>query len=472
MAHGRCVNALAKRASTKLVTFAMCEFGAPWQKATTLMYTAGLSSWLDVLRERQCSHTTHEKVAGGTKTGSSWNSNEAAAYPPDFNSYLAQAAADLISQRRHRFTSIKSAARGNESTSNPDAAVAPPDRPEEIKGSAFPPRPKAPAPAETLAHLKAPAPAETLGAQSISSVIAETSGTSSTRRLSFAEENIAHEEPDPEDTAEDEAVAENKPLRKRVTYEKTAGARATRSQKPVIARALDTSPNFRAPGRALAGLGVNVGYAMSAIGMSVAASVFALGTTNLFDELANKKSSLGSALQAKPSSVDPKTQSEAYARDKPGWQKSEAKELKNHADNGSWEYLDASQLPRGRRLVKLVWVYKVKRDSSLKSRLCVQGCRQVPGVDYDQTCAGVVRCVVPPYVYYPTWQPALACACDVTTSLRPTCRASSSKAKRFTASRLRVTNARVPTVETRSVVSSSRYTAWRKLADGGSGHST
>ena len=77
------VNALAKRASTKLVTFAMCEFGAPWQKATTLMYTAGLSSWLDVLRERQCSHATHEKVAGGTKTGSSWNSNEAAAYPPD-----------------------------------------------------------------------------------------------------------------------------------------------------------------------------------------------------------------------------------------------------------------------------------------------------------------------------------------------------------------------------------------------------
>ena len=27
----------------------------------------------------------------------------------------------------------------------------------------------------------------------------------------------------------------------------------------------------------------------------------------------------------------------------------------------------------------------------LKSRLCVQGCRQVPGVDYDQTWCGAMR---------------------------------------------------------------------------------
>ena len=67
------------------------------------------------------------------------------------------------------------------------------------------------------------------------------------------------------------------------------------------------------------------------------------------------------------------------------------KELNNHHDNGSWEYLDASTLPRGRRLIKLVWVYKIKRDGSLKSRLCVQGCRQVPGVDYSQIFCGAMR---------------------------------------------------------------------------------
>ena len=33
----------------------------------------------------------------------------------------------------------------------------------------------------------------------------------------------------------------------------------------------------------------------------------------------------------------------------------------------------------------------MKRNGALKSRLCVQGCRQVPGVDYDQTWCGAMR---------------------------------------------------------------------------------
>ena len=36
-------------------------------------------------------------------------------------------------------------------------------------------------------------------------------------------------------------------------------------------------------------------------------------------------------------------------------------------------------------------MYKVKRDGSLKSRLCVQGCNQVAGVDYDQTFSAALR---------------------------------------------------------------------------------
>jgi hypothetical protein len=54
------VCALSKHTSAKMVTFAMCAFGAPWQKATTLMYTAGLSAWLDVLRDRKCEHSSHD----------------------------------------------------------------------------------------------------------------------------------------------------------------------------------------------------------------------------------------------------------------------------------------------------------------------------------------------------------------------------------------------------------------------------
>ena len=378
--------ALTKQTSARAVTFAMCAFGAPWQKYTTLLYSAGFSSWLDVLRERTCEHTTHAKIAGGTKTKSGWNSNEAAAYPPDFNSYIAQAAADLVKQRRSTLSSTAAP----HVTSGPDAAIEMPSESNKTKGSSFAPQPKAPAPAETSVHPKAPAPAETLGVSidlPTRSILDPGKRDTSIRQPSFADENISHEEPDAEELPNDVTAA---PPRKRVVFEKTAGARATRSQKPVLARAMDTSPNFRAPGRALVGLGVSAGFAMAAMGMSVASSAFVLGTTNFFDEIALKKSSLRAAL-AKPSTVDPKNQTEAYASDKSGWQKSETKELKNHADNGSWEYIDASQLPRGRRLVKLVWVYKVKRDGSLKSRLCVQGCRQVPGVDYDQTWCGAMR---------------------------------------------------------------------------------
>ena len=41
--------------------------------------------------------------------------------------------------------------------------------------------------------------------------------------------------------------------------------------------------------------------------------------------------------------------------------------------------------------MKLTWVYKTKRDGRKKSRLCVQGCTQVAGVDYDQTFCAAMR---------------------------------------------------------------------------------
>ena len=94
---------------------------------------------------------------------------------------------------------------------------------------------------------------------------------------------------------------------------------------------------------------------------------------------------------AKPGDDDPKTQAEAYARDRKGWRASEQKEIENHNRNGSWELVERSSVPRGRALIKLIWVYKIKRDGSLKSRLCVQGCRQVQGVDYHQTWCGTMR---------------------------------------------------------------------------------
>ena len=55
------------------------------------------------------------------------------------------------------------------------------------------------------------------------------------------------------------------------------------------------------------------------------------------------------------------------------------------------EWVKLSEVPKGRRLIKLVWVFKTKRSGKLKSRLCVQGCAQSAGIDYNQTYSATMR---------------------------------------------------------------------------------
>ena len=86
----------------------------------------------------------------------------------------------------------------------------------------------------------------------------------------------------------------------------------------------------------------------------------------------------------------PSTHSEAVAMG-PEWIAGEKKELGNHARNGSWRLISRKDKPRGRRIHKMVWVYKVKRSGEIKVRLCVQGCTLEAGVDYDQTTSSTLR---------------------------------------------------------------------------------
>eukprot|EP00965_Chrysotila_dentata_P029810 991224-Pleurochrysis_carterae.AAC.1 len=79
------------------------------------------------------------------------------------------------------------------------------------------------------------------------------------------------------------------------------------------------------------------------------------------------------------------------AEDRVGWGGAERPEIANHAANGSWTSIDRSELPNNRSLVRLIWVYQRKRSGALKARLCVQGCAQVHGVDYDQTFCATMR---------------------------------------------------------------------------------
>lgn len=364
---------------TKPKSFIHAEHGPLWlmpavqalAKQTTLMYTAGLDAWFDSINQRTCEHATHSKVAGGQKSSDGWNSNAAAAYPPDFNSFVAQAFAGFIRQR------------------GPEANI--------TTATDVLPRVPLELPAATASTGGAAAPVPlaiaSIDEPPIPSKFASTDAPG--RKLNFDDHELGniHEEPEPEELPDAldqpaDFIPAKKPSKPKVTFEKTAGARATRSNNPTVIRGLSTSTGF-AP-TVIRGSSTGTGFAMLSLGMTLSAAVYAMGTVDMLDELTKPDGSLSAAL-AKPSTIDPKSQADAYNQDKPGWTTSEAKELKNHADNGSWEYIDASELPRGRRLVKLVWVYKIKRDGSLKSRLCVQGCRQVPGVDYDQTWCGAMR---------------------------------------------------------------------------------
>ena len=99
--------------------------------------------------------------------------------------------------------------------------------------------------------------------------------------------------------------------------------------------------------------------------------------------------SIGAALRA-DSAGAPATHADAM-RAGPIWISSEQTELGNHKRNRSWTLIRRSEVPRGRRIHKMVWVYKLKRDGTAKARLCVQGSSLEAGIDYDQVFSAALR---------------------------------------------------------------------------------
>eukprot|EP00965_Chrysotila_dentata_P075984 2511214-Pleurochrysis_carterae.AAC.1 len=99
----------------------------------------------------------------------------------------------------------------------------------------------------------------------------------------------------------------------------------------------------------------------------------------------------GCAFAVSHISDSPRTRKQAMAEDRVGWGSAERAEIANHQNNKSWTTIDRSEVPAGRSLVRLIWVYKRKRNGTMKARLCVQGCAQVPGVDFDQTFCATMR---------------------------------------------------------------------------------
>ena len=101
----------------------------------------------------------------------------------------------------------------------------------------------------------------------------------------------------------------------------------------------------------------------------------------------------GRALQAIVCNINesPRGRKHALQQDREGWIKAETKEIEAHERNRSWTVILAHEVPVGRRVIRMLWIYKVKRDGTLKARLCVMGSSQKPGIDFDQTYCATMR---------------------------------------------------------------------------------
>ena len=318
------VKSLLKSCGASLSTFPMCAFSAPWQKYTTLMYSAGFEEWLMPLRQLLCTHTSHDQPAGGLNEDGEWASGKAAAYPADFNLYLARAICGLTSLIGTPSPLARNTDYPKEDTIENRAAEL------QLARRKSTPTPDAPVPSVPGGRIMPP--------PLPNADIAEPPSSSPTRQIEFGQ--------DQEPTAEIDMDQPSKP--KKINFQRTLGKYPTRNRGP-------------APDRLTA------------------------------DRLGHLGSSSFRAFHAKPASSDPKTRREALSQDSDGWLSSERKEIENHLQNKTFDIIDRSDLPAGRKLVRWTWVYKWKRDGTQKSRLCVQGCGMVPGVDYDQTFCATMR---------------------------------------------------------------------------------
>ena len=74
------------------------------------------------------------------------------------------------------------------------------------------------------------------------------------------------------------------------------------------------------------------------------------------------------------------------------WPSAELKEMGDHKGNGTWRHVTKQEIPADRRIHRLLWVYKLKRDGSAKARLCVDGSSmRGNGIDYNQTFSDALK---------------------------------------------------------------------------------
>ena len=344
--HFPVIRLLADSASATLATFAQCMFGADTQKYTTFMYTPGFDTSLSPINGLRCNHPpgSHRASAGGLRNDNgTWNSRESAAFPADLNLHVAQSIASLVTDTPAPPPPIDSPPLALDTAAVDDDAVAP------LVVAATAPTPNSPSPPSSSPP---PSPLPTSPPQPTDRFVPRTDSKHN-----------------PAGRGRQNTRSSNTVL---VGPEVIYGtARLARRNQRQLARAESRRCASDPRERAYCALSRHVLVAPAREMKAVHPH--------------------GRSLLASPSDADPRNRDQALRADRAGWLSAEKKELANHLGNKSWSEIDRSKVPKERRLVRLIWVYKVKRDGSLKARLCVQGCSQVPGIDYDQTFSAAMR---------------------------------------------------------------------------------
>ena len=345
-------------------TFPFCHFGADVQKYTTLMYSVGFAPHLDALDRLRCRHAKHSERAGGTANEDGWNSRSHAAYPAELNLFLATACGRLANT-----WPVPPALQA----SRHDASLLP------VRHPAGPP-----ADAEATPPTASGPPGSS-----------ETSPPSAT---SHEDDTPPPPEPSPpgESPSDDEedvllgVTGDAPPEPIDANWQRNGrglGRPSTRSR--VTSHNVPLASGLRASSTGTAALAM-LAVLGSATGTSDVESIYT-GAHAVRMDRPWAEPSCGMSLLAKRGAGDPANHREAMLDDAKGWGESERLELENHRSNQSYVPMSIRDVPHGRRLVNFTWAYKRKRDGRKKSRLCVQGCTMVAGVDYDQTFSATMR---------------------------------------------------------------------------------
>ena len=414
---------------SSMVTFAYCRFGSDYQKYTTLWYTNEAGPILDQLNSPvyQCNHARHPKVAGGRRPDGTWASAAAAAYPAQLNIRLAMALtlartgdpSPVSRQAISDWTSNNSRPGRSPSASDADAAepdIEPsaPEPPSSAAPPSFTARRPLGSPLRGFPDLDSPTePSPILGRReatrqgrnertSRSSTLAQRSDESYNQQLADLQSKQAqrqNEQLEPVDEDDDSPYDTYSPFQAAPGSEGAYFAHAAleKSNTTPASAWVDVGLNpslAEPPPSNLDQDGVLETEDLARV-LSPPQMLKLLSSGELPTPVHKALLAVYHAALRADSLGAPSTHPEAMAMDATAgdskWKGGERVELDNHERNGSWELISRRDVPRGRRIHKLVWVYKIKRDGQVKVRLCVQGCTLEHGIDFDQTFSSTLR---------------------------------------------------------------------------------